>query len=91
MTRNLGGIAGWLLQRACGGKAPERRLTLVDRIALGPRQSLVLVEAEGQRILVAASGEGGVVFYPLDGSSHRGEGETAKAKNAAHAMTEAVQ
>jgi flagellar biogenesis protein FliO len=44
----------------------DRRLALLERIALAPRQSLALVEAEGRRILVATSAEGGPVFYPLD-------------------------
>jgi flagellar biogenesis protein FliO len=48
----------------------ERRLALLERIALAPRQSLALVEAEGRRILVATSAEGGPAFYPLD-EGHR--------------------
>jgi hypothetical protein len=42
------------------------RLALVERITLAPRQSLALIEAEGRRILVATSAEGGPAFYPLD-------------------------
>lgn len=45
---------------------PGPRLALVERIALAPRQALVLVEAEGRRFLVATSAEGSAVFYPLD-------------------------
>jgi hypothetical protein len=48
-----------------GGQRDEPRLALVERIALAPRQSLALVEAEGRRILVATSAEGGPAFYPL--------------------------
>jgi flagellar biogenesis protein FliO len=66
MANSLGGWAGWLLKRIRGGKSAERRLALVERIALAPRQSLALVEAEGRRILVATSAEGGPAFYPLD-------------------------
>jgi hypothetical protein len=44
------------------------RLTLVERIALAPRQSLALVEAEGRRFLVATSPEGAPAFYALDES-----------------------
>jgi flagellar biogenesis protein FliO len=65
-THGLGGWAGWLLKRVRGGKSADRRLALVERIALAPRQSLALVEAEGRRILVATSPEGGPAFYPLD-------------------------
>ena len=39
---------------------------LIERITLAPRQSLALVEAEGRRILVATSAEGGPAFYALE-------------------------
>ena len=71
MTKNggptIGGIAGWLAAKFRGRQKAEPRLALLERIALGPRQSLALVEAEGRRILVATSAEGGPAFYPLDG------------------------
>jgi hypothetical protein len=38
------------------------RLELLERIALAPRQSLALVEAEGRRFLVATSPEGAPAF-----------------------------
>jgi flagellar biogenesis protein FliO len=58
--------AGWLLAKWQGRRRAEPRLALVERITLAPRQSLALVEAEGRRILVATSAEGGPAFYPLD-------------------------
>ena len=61
------GLAGWLLDRLRGVHRPRPRLELVERIALAPRQSLALVEAEGRRFLVATSPEGAPAFYPLDG------------------------
>jgi flagellar biogenesis protein FliO len=65
-------VAGWLLERLMARlRARERaqpRLALVERIALAPRQSLALVEAEGRRILVATSAEGGPAFHALDGT-----------------------
>jgi len=61
----------------------EPRLALVERIALGPRQSLALVEAEGRRILVATSAEGGPAFYPLDERLGIDEGMRAGACRAA--------
>jgi hypothetical protein len=64
--RGLGGWAGWLLARWHGRRRAEPRLALVERITLAPRQSLALIEAEGRRILVATSAEGGPAFYPLD-------------------------
>jgi flagellar biogenesis protein FliO len=66
MASSVGGLAGWLMERWRGAKRPERRLALVEKITLAPRQSLALVEAEGRRILVATSAEGAPAFYPLD-------------------------
>ncbi|HEY1161293.1 MAG TPA: flagellar biosynthetic protein FliO [Terracidiphilus sp.] len=61
-----GGLAGWLLGRLRIAPRPRPRLALLERIALAPRQSLALVEAEGRRFLVATSPEGAPAFYPLD-------------------------
>jgi hypothetical protein len=69
-----GGLAEWLLKRLLkpffkrlrGARRPQTRLELLERIALAPRQSLALVEAEGRRFLVATSPEGGPAFYALD-------------------------
>jgi hypothetical protein len=66
MAGGPGGWAGWLLARWQGRRRAEPRLALVERITLAPRQSLALIEAEGRRILVATSAEGGPAFYPLD-------------------------
>lgn len=60
------GLAGWLLSRLRGAGRPQPRLKLVERIALAPRQTLALVEAEGRRFLVATSTDGAPAFYPLD-------------------------
>jgi flagellar biogenesis protein FliO len=65
-TMAVGGLAGWLLDRLRGAR-PRPRLELLERIALAPRQSLALIEAEGRRFLVATSPEGAPAFYPLDG------------------------
>jgi len=67
--RSIGGIAGWILRRLRAGNHAPRRLELLERIALGPRQSLALVKAEGRTILVATSAEGGPAFYSLGGSA----------------------
>ena len=66
-TTPAGGVAGWLLGRlrAAGGRQ-QPKLGLLERIALAPRQSLSLVEAEGRRFLVATSPEGAPAFYALD-------------------------
>ena len=70
-----GGLAGWLLvqinRRLKQPQRPQPRLELIERIALAPRQSLALVEAEGRRFLVACSAEGTPSFYPISGASTR--------------------
>ncbi len=70
-TRPIGGVAGWLLGRLRAGGRSRPRLELVERIALAPRQSLALVEAEGRRFLVATSPEGAPAFYALDEQMRR--------------------
>jgi hypothetical protein len=64
------GLTGWLLERLKARLRPgarnRPRLALLERIALAPKQSLSLVEAEGRRFLVATSGDGAPAFYPLD-------------------------
>jgi hypothetical protein len=62
-----GGLTGWLLDRLRSTRRAQPRLALLERIALAPRQSLALVEAEGRRFLVATSPEGAPAFYALDG------------------------
>jgi hypothetical protein len=62
-----GGLAGWLLERLRVTRRPRPRLAVLERIALAPRQSLALVEAEGRRFLVATSAAGAPAFYALDG------------------------
>jgi hypothetical protein len=61
-----GGLGAWLLGRWRSVGHTQPRLALLERIALAPRQSLALVEAEGRRFLVATSPEGGPAFYALD-------------------------
>jgi flagellar biogenesis protein FliO len=70
----VGGLAGWLLGRLKGRGRRQPRLELVERIALAPRQSLALVEAEGRRFLVATSPEGAPAFYALDERMPRPDG-----------------
>jgi hypothetical protein len=66
----VGGLAGWLLGRLRARGRVRPRLELVERIALAPKQSLALVEAEGRRFLVATSPEGAPAFYALDERSN---------------------
>jgi hypothetical protein len=69
----LGGWAGWLMAGLRSSRRPQPQLRLLERIAIAPRQSLALVEAEGRRFLVATSGDGAPAFYPLD-EPERGAG-----------------
>jgi flagellar biogenesis protein FliO len=66
MAERTGGWAGWLMARLGRRNQHQPQLELLERIALGPRQSLALVDAAGRRVLVAFSADGGPVFYPLD-------------------------
>lgn len=43
------------------------RLRVVERVRVTPRQALVLVEAEGERLLVATSDGSASVIHPLGG------------------------
>ena len=73
-SRGLAGsLAGWLMRRWNGVGRQQSGLEMLDRIVLGPRQSLALIEAQGRRILVATSQEGAPAFYPLDQTQRRGE------------------
>jgi len=67
-----GGLARWLMSRLRREPKARPRLSLLERIPLAPRQSLVLIEAEGRRFLVATSQEGSPSFYPLDSAPDPG-------------------
>ena len=69
-AEGYGGLGAWLVAKWQGRRRPIPHLALVERITLAPRQSLALIEAEGRRILVATSPEGGPAFFPLDQSSN---------------------
>jgi hypothetical protein len=66
MAESSGGLAGWLFGKLRGRHVAPPRLAVIERVVLAPRQSLALVEADGRRLLVATSVEGGPAFYPLD-------------------------
>jgi len=46
--------------------ASPARLELIERVQLSPKQSLVLVEADGRRLLLATSADGAAVFFSLE-------------------------
>jgi flagellar biogenesis protein FliO len=87
----VGGLAGWLLGRLRGGGRRQPRLELLERIALAPRQSLALVEAEGRRFLVATSPEGAPAFYALDERALQHAGERPAVSRQRGAMPQAAR
>lgn len=72
-TVRKGGLTGWLLSRLQGEGRPRPQLTVLERITLAPKQSIALVEASGERLLVATSADGTPAFYPV-GRGARGRG-----------------
>lgn len=78
------GLAAWLMEKLRGTGRERPRLALLERIALAPRHSLALVEAEGRRFLVATSAEGAPVFYALDAQARRASSRDSAA-SAGHA------
>jgi Flagellar biosynthesis protein, FliO len=77
MQERVGGLAGWLMRRLRAKDRMQPRLLVLERVTLGPRQSLALVEADGSRILVAIAAEGGPAFFPLPDSGKRMPGHRA--------------
>ena len=59
------GLAAWLLDRWRLRTRKTARLAVAERINIGPRQSLCLIEVDGERLLLASSPEGTPAFYPL--------------------------
>jgi len=59
------GLGALLFERLSRRATKQPRLALVERINLAPRQTIALIEADGQRLLVATSPDGTPSFYPL--------------------------
>lgn len=85
-TAAFGGIAGWMIARFRSTQKNAPRLALLERITLGPRQSLALVEAQGRCFLVATSAEGAPAFYALD-DSVRARGSRTTRPSSPHPVT----
>jgi len=76
MAGRLGsGLVAWMSRHLHAAAAPPPQLSILARIALGPRQSLALVEAEGVHVLVGTSADGPPSFFSLAGCSGRGAEE----------------
>jgi hypothetical protein len=70
MAGRLGsGLVAWMSRHLHAAAAPPPQLSILARIALGPRQSLALVEAEGVHVLVGTSADGPPSFFSLTGDS----------------------
>jgi len=67
LRRILDGMTEGLLRFWRRSAARPARLALIERIPLGPKQSLLLVEADGVRLLVATSSDAAAAFFPLQG------------------------
>lgn len=63
---STGGMTAWLIRRLRGEQGPRPQLAILERITIAPRQTLALIEAGGQRLLVATSADGTPAFYPVD-------------------------
>ena len=73
ISRSHRGVGAWLIDHFRRRALPARRLAVVERVNLAPRQTIALVEADGQRVLVATSQEGTPAFFPLPSGSPRNQ------------------
>lgn len=62
------GLAGWLLERIGHSSKTRPRLALVERISLAPRQTVSLLEVDGQKLLIATAPESSPSFCLLNPS-----------------------
>ena len=69
------GVGAWVLDRIRHRALKQPRLSLVERINIAPRQTVALIEADGQRLLVATSPDGSPSFYPLIKATGRSVGK----------------
>jgi hypothetical protein len=53
--RTRQGFVGWLLGRVRQRSEVRRRLVLVERISLAPRQTVCLLEVDDQKLLIATA------------------------------------
>lgn len=81
-SRAWPGLLGWLVTRLRRRANQETRLAVVERISLAPRQIVALIEADGQRLLVATSPDGAPVFFDLKSAAHRSNTKPAGLANA---------
>lgn len=60
-------VALWLLKRLqAGSVGPQRAVTLVGGLTLGPRERIAIVEAQGRRWMVGVTGHSISLLAELD-------------------------
>lgn len=64
-VRTHRGLGAWFVDRLRRGATTSNRLRVVEQIRVTPRQLLVLVEVEGERLLMATSDVSAPAFYPV--------------------------
>jgi len=64
-SRNQRSPGAWLLERLRCRSGDDPPLRVLGRIRVTPRQGLLLIEAEGERLLVATSDGSAATIYPL--------------------------
>jgi flagellar protein FliO/FliZ len=71
-------VALWVLKRLQGGtKGGARPVTLVGGLTLGPRERVVVVEADGRRWLLGVTGQSISMLAELDRAAPAQEGSDA--------------
>jgi flagellar biogenesis protein FliO len=66
------------LKRVC----EQRRISVIERITLAPRHALVLVEADGERVLISIAQGAQATFFPLQRQqSMNDDSMTSKVQN----------
>lgn len=77
-SRRRGSLGAWLVDRVRHHSERDSRLRILERVRVTPRQVLVLVEAEGERLLVATSDGSAPAIFALGGPERiRVEGSCA--------------
>ena len=66
-SRDQRNLWTWLAERLRSRSEHGSRLRVLERITVTPRQLLLLIEAEGERLVVATSDGSSSTIYPLDG------------------------
>lgn len=68
LARNLRRLTGWIAARfARNAASAERVLAVEERVAIGPKKSLIVVRCHGQRFLVGTTGDAIGPVIEIDG------------------------